>query len=279
MKVVTVATKSDKYFPALRESCQRFGYELVVLGWGKKWKGFTWRFELLSDYLKTIPSDEPVCFVDAYDVIMLRPAEIMKKRFLQSNQNIIFAFDECQDKELEASNVDMFKTCDGKRLNAGTYIGYASSIIDMIAEVCSSFKCDARYGNDQQILTQYCDKKAHFHIDTRRDFFLILNEGYDKKIVPSEYGITFDENNELIFKSSHTPCVLHAPGQTNINEITRIMGLKSNVEFDWKIYFKYSFLPYLPGKIQYYAPMLMTIAVVIIICILFVLTWTKFHCR
>jgi hypothetical protein len=57
MKLVTVATHNDKYFPALQESCDRLGYNLVILGWGEKWQGFAWRFKLVRDYLETQPPE------------------------------------------------------------------------------------------------------------------------------------------------------------------------------------------------------------------------------
>ena len=36
MKLVTVATRSERYFPFLLESCERHGAKLEVLGWGQK---------------------------------------------------------------------------------------------------------------------------------------------------------------------------------------------------------------------------------------------------
>ncbi len=254
MKVVTVATKSDKYFESLVDSCKRFNYELVVLGWNQKWGGFTWRFDLFQEYLYTLPEEEIVCFIDAYDVIMLRDSKIMEERFKKSGKRVIFAWDNCQDPILEQKNVEIFGSCKGKRINAGTYIGYSKDILRMIQESCKMYDCKDRYANDQKNLNKYCSKVDYIHADTDREIFLIINEGYDTKILPGKFGITFDKDNKLVFKNKYTPCVLHAPGQTNINAIVKQMGLKGgDVEFSSRIYWEYVVLAYLPDILKRYA--------------------------
>lgn len=39
IKVICVATKSSGYYDILKESCMKNNYELITLGWGKKWQG------------------------------------------------------------------------------------------------------------------------------------------------------------------------------------------------------------------------------------------------
>jgi len=66
MLVVTVATHPDGYFPVLQEACKRHRLKLKVLGFGQKWLGFAWRFQLMQEFLQSIPEDEIVVFVDGY---------------------------------------------------------------------------------------------------------------------------------------------------------------------------------------------------------------------
>ena len=72
LHIVTFATESKYYFPYLQESCRRNGKELEVLGYGEKWEGFNWRYIKMIEYLKGLPEDDIVCFVDGYDVICTR---------------------------------------------------------------------------------------------------------------------------------------------------------------------------------------------------------------
>jgi hypothetical protein len=55
---VTVATHSERYFPYLKLSAEKYGHHLVILGWGQKWQGLTWKFQPMKEYLKSIPKDE-----------------------------------------------------------------------------------------------------------------------------------------------------------------------------------------------------------------------------
>ena len=85
MKAITVATENNGYFETLKESSMRYNYHLVVLGYEQEWKGFGWRLNLVLEYLKTLPSDEIVIVVDAYDVIFLRDSKELKEEFLKMN--------------------------------------------------------------------------------------------------------------------------------------------------------------------------------------------------
>ena len=72
MKIITVATHSESYFPIFEESCKKNNLELIVLGFGQKWQGFSWRFKLISDYIENLPLNEVIIISDAYDVIVLQ---------------------------------------------------------------------------------------------------------------------------------------------------------------------------------------------------------------
>src|SRR5581483_2861422 len=81
MIVCTVATHSDRYFPSLLHSCQRHGCNLKVLGWGQKWQGFAWRWQLVRDFLASQPDTQVVMFIDPFDVIVLRDSRVILKTF------------------------------------------------------------------------------------------------------------------------------------------------------------------------------------------------------
>ena len=74
--ILTNATHSEGYFPALQAACARAGVPLHVLGWSERWTGFASKQRRLLQWLRavSISSDERaalryVCFVDAFDVI------------------------------------------------------------------------------------------------------------------------------------------------------------------------------------------------------------------
>jgi hypothetical protein len=70
MKIITVATHSQAYFPALKDSARRYNVDLIVLGWGEKWLGFGWKLRMIRDYLKSLSGDEIVMVIDAFDTLI-----------------------------------------------------------------------------------------------------------------------------------------------------------------------------------------------------------------
>lgn len=88
MHIVTVCTHNDGWFDALRVSCERNQCQLSVLGWGHQWKGLTWKFLLMKQFLNQCQNDnEILVFVDAFDVIVLEPSHIIHERFCSLTRN------------------------------------------------------------------------------------------------------------------------------------------------------------------------------------------------
>ncbi len=81
MIVVTVATHERGYFKFLKESCKKHNLDLHVLGMGKVWEGFQWKYSLMKQFLRTRPVDEVVVFVDGYDVFALADEKTIESRF------------------------------------------------------------------------------------------------------------------------------------------------------------------------------------------------------
>ena len=79
MYALTVATENRGYLDALRESCGKAHVYLRILGFGKKWLGFTWRYGLLEEELIRIDEsgagDELAIILDGYDTIVCSNAK------------------------------------------------------------------------------------------------------------------------------------------------------------------------------------------------------------
>ena len=134
MKLITVATHSDGYFPFLMESCKRHNASshLTILGWQQKWLGFNWRNNLVLNFLESIPKPdhEVVCFIDAYDVILLKDFETLEETFKNhphSKHAIIVSIEQIKSIRAKIGSL-YFGKCQGHSINAGCYIGYASNI-------------------------------------------------------------------------------------------------------------------------------------------------------
>ena len=65
MKIITYATHSEGLFETIKKN-----KDLVVLGYGTKWKGFVYRDKIILDYLNTLPDDEIIVLIDGFDTVI-----------------------------------------------------------------------------------------------------------------------------------------------------------------------------------------------------------------
>ena len=209
LHIVTVATESKYYFPYLQESCRRNGKELEVLGMGEKWEGFNWRYTKMIEYLKGLPEDDIVCFVDGYDVLCTRDLREIIPVFLEIKERegckMVVGFDNMNDNKLfEFISYFLFDRCKNKALNAGTYLGFVKDILKIIAKVYNlNPKNDA---DDQMLLTQYCKNNQNdIYIDANNQLFLTFCETGEL------YQYVKIENNYLTYKNEN-PFFIHAGG-------------------------------------------------------------------
>lgn len=225
LHIVTVATESKYYFPYLVESCKRHGKKLEVLGFGEKWTGLSMKIRLMVDYLKKIPENDIVCFVDGYDVICVRDLNELKGEFIRlsktHNCKIIVAEDKHQNILFSQIGIYMF----GNNINSGTYMGYSKDILNLLTTIRSTNNKDSI---DDQILinTHYNSDPTIFFIDYNSELFYtkcnILQE-IDKDVIVS--------NNEVYF-NNNKPFFIHAPSGYFDGLLTK---LNYNYVYNYKI--------------------------------------------
>ena len=227
MKLVTVATRSDGYFPYLMMSCKRHNIKLDVLGWGEPWQGWMWRMRLVREYLESCRDDEPVCFIDAYDVIVLQPLHVLEQKFekmVPSKQEcIVVAQDIAQPSMIEAIAVVMFGRCKGLRINAGTYVGRAAAIRGLLDAMCSDGACNNIKADDQVLLTKLCAATpGALIIDTDQELFLTV-ANHRRNLDFEACGIEIRDDHVLRLKRKNKadtfPCILHAPATTRMDTV------------------------------------------------------------
>jgi hypothetical protein len=230
MKIVTVATKSERYYPYLKESAERHNHEFVTLGWEQKWRGFGWRFKLMKEYLQSLPSNELICFIDGYDVILLQDPKTIEDKYNRltggDKTKIVCAIDRSYGTDLEKMLVNAwssfyFYKMDSEMVNAGTYIGHSSTLLEIYDSMCKEFTCDDN-SDDQIILQQYILKhKNQFIIDINNEIFLTVTAPLTK-ITLGKDNISF-ENNRIKYKDKY-PSILHAPGNSDMDDIIEVLG-------------------------------------------------------
>jgi hypothetical protein len=231
VKIVTVATESKYYFPYLQETIKTNNNELIVLGLGEKWQGFSWRYELMLNYLKTLQSDDIVCFVDGYDVLCLRNLNELPNAFFKIKKEtgckIIVGFSNYENKVNKYINYFYFGECNKKSLNAGTYIGLAKDLLNVINKL---YKIKDPKKDDQIMLNQYCiDNPTDIYIDDLSQIFLAISNPY--KNINSKLLI----KNKKVYFNNEQPFFIHAYGNTYMDNLLIKLGYK-NVTVSKDIY-------------------------------------------
>ena len=235
MKLVTVATHSQSYFPFLLESCERYGAELVVLGFNQPWQGFNQRNVLMEQYLKSLPPNEVVCFIDAYDVLLLRPLKDLEDLFINFNKitgaRIVVGCDQDASGKVTLGSRFFFGACNNKYINAGTYIGYASDLHEMVTYSLNKISDDVK-ADDQVILRKYCSATKTVHIDCDRIFFLTF-AGYKHMPFPIKHhkvNIIVDPVSHDLYYNNIRPFFAHGAGKINMMNLLEALGYDISAE-------------------------------------------------
>jgi hypothetical protein len=230
--IVTVATHDDFYLPYLKKTCEINNSELIILGYGEKWKGFNWKYQLVSKFLKKLNNDDIVCFVDGFDVICTRDLKDFKKVFVELKNKYNFKLIVSEHKIVNNNDINSyfyyfllkiyFFECKNKSLNAGTYAGYVKDLIEILENI-NNLNNNSK-ADDQILLTKYCNSNSNnIYIDTKGELFLTLENPY-KNI---DHLFKFKNNN--IYYNGYQPFFIHGPGETYLDNIL----IKMNINYDY----------------------------------------------
>lgn len=243
IKIITVATSEQGYLKWLKESCKKNGTELIVLGMGMKWGGYVMKFQLMNEFLKSQNDKDIVCFIDAYDVLMLKNVEDLKRDFIsfteKHNSKIICAldadinigFDPVDDLIQKLINKEFSVYENEIRINSGTYIGYVKDLKTMNNKIEKISKENDEVDDQKLLNIFYSSNQNLISIDSNSEFFKVIS------------STKTDEYNG-------NPYFLHRTGNGLMINIIEKLGYKiSNKE---KVDLIFDSLEFLGKKIPYH---------------------------
>jgi hypothetical protein len=169
MKIITYATHSYGFFDEMIKK----NPEIVVLGMGTKWEGFTVKAKVVLNYLNTLPDDEIVIVVDGFDTIIKR-TEGIEEAFKNMNTGVLVSkednsgFSKIMPKFLEKYiKKRVFGYCkDNFIANSGLLMGY-NSYVKQVYNIMGSNNSD----DDQRNLNNACQSLPFLKIDTNNQIF------------------------------------------------------------------------------------------------------------
>jgi len=280
INIVTYATHNQGYFDALKKSCKDNGNNLVVVGWNKKWKGFTDKFDGMMKYLEDQNDNDISIFVDAFDVINLENAETIYKKFKKFDKPIVFANDNHSSNILIHIISNITFPEHGKFIiNSGTYIGYNWALKQLFT-IIKEYSLKTNETDDQRILNSlYKNNKTVQQlsdIDIEGDiFFVVIYKSPFDFITGAFNNIIYSNiNHETILKNiifnpltNRKPSFIHGVNNMNMNQICNKLNLpimKHTKKYNYHV------TPHLKFIINYYIikNLSLIVCVIILICLL-----------
>lgn len=246
MSIVTVAA-SDKYdakeMKYLLESAKRGGFNVDIVGIGKK---FSWlaRLRWYREYLEGLPTDKNqiVCFTDAYDVFYTSDLATVEQKFLEFDADIVWSAEKWYSCQL-SSDRDFYNTlCKEntgyKYLNAGTFMGYKSALLELFTDLMDGSLKDPLFIKDFAQETPSSDGIGgadqmwlSHHIRHNFDRYKIRFD-YQCKIfyIPCGDWDAIDNyvSDTMVVKSTgNRPCIIHVPWKTRYEHILKTLFERS----------------------------------------------------
>ena len=238
MKVICVATGEDGYYKNLQESARRFNFELITLGLGMKWGGFTMKFDLMNKYLQKMNDDELVIFIDAYDVFINKNSRDIHEAFKEFNKPILFS------SEFTNPNYSYFfllehiafKKCKNTIINGGCYMGYVHALKELFKLVCNVNDCNNHKLDDQKILNQLCNSHSDFFntniaIDySGKVFYTLKCDNFKSYLLPDMstcQSTLIKKDGKLINSRTNTePFIIHGPFNLKLDTFIEYKGFE-----------------------------------------------------
>lgn len=125
VEIVTYANKSHGLFEELVHN--EYDVPVRVLGWGRKWNGYSDKSKGLLEYINESKEDDDIIvFIDGFDSKINKDPKDVEEIFKSYDCRVLFS----KDPESFSKYVtrQVFPTCGDGVVNAGMYAGYAKEL-------------------------------------------------------------------------------------------------------------------------------------------------------
>jgi len=241
--LLTVATDNNDCLQRYIFTCNRYGFNPIVLGLDEEWSGGDMlngigggqKIILLKKYLDKITDDKLIIFTDSYDVVandnlmflLLKYNELYKNKIVFASEPFCWPDESLKEKYPTA----LYKN---KYLNSGLFMGMSNDVKKMLSD------CDIKPTDDDQLFytNKYLDSLNNSKgicIDYKNRLFMCMN-GQQHRIRISDKQYIYDNI------SKERPVFIHANGDLDIkflfNHFTNICYSFWNPTYGYKNYLK-----------------------------------------
>ena len=210
-------------FKTLVKSATANNINIHINGIGVKWKDFSNKLENFHKFLENVDDNKIVMSLDAYDVIIFDNAENIKKKFKEFDKPLVFSAEKVCSPDRNIS--DKYPNQDDifKYVNAGTYMGYAWRIKEMLNEFkktnynCLTYDTNKYHEkvDDQRCLTRYylnnLNNQNDIALDHKQKIWSVATTTKREDYDMTNYSYLY---NKITNEKS---CILHTNGPSSRN--------------------------------------------------------------
>mgnify|MGYP001570236191 CR=1 FL=1 len=212
---VTVATGDREQAAGLMESFARFGVSCVNLGAEKAYPAHGTKVVLLREFLADKPELEIICYVDAFDVLLIRDPIGIETAFEALKAEIVFYAEGyftykrnrfCRFRAKRRLPSRFWTNTEYRYLNAGCIVGYAGPLRNFLA----ALPVGAHTPCDQTPMVDYWIKNpSKLALDFQQTLFTGTGgrEGFEKE------DFDFDSRSIRNRLTDTQPFFVHFPGK------------------------------------------------------------------
>jgi hypothetical protein len=217
LHLVTVATHSERYLPVLEKQAEDKGLKIEKLGMGKKYIGHYMKDMEMIAYLKTVPPEDIVIFVDGFDSLILSDKNEIMDKFLSKKCKMLLSVENIGG--LSFIHDAVFEKIDGNYLNSGLYMGYAGFMLEFLETMYSDEDFDKK-SNQKTWMRQLnrlgkVNKMGGIKFDVESDLFL------NHSFTTSNYPIIKDKR---VYLYDSKPCFIQGTGCEDMSGIIKETG-------------------------------------------------------
>lgn len=200
MKVVSFITEHNRCSKNLEKSLQKYNYDYIFIGLGKKWINFIDKIKGYLDYILVTDYDYYI-LIDGYDMLACRGDLNYKgDNIICGGEKFCFSYNGVPINKY--GSISMFEK--RKYLNSGFCLGRRDRLIDLYSWVIKTSNQTKIY-DDQKLICMYANK--YNTIDVDLDSKLVFNT--ITTIDKNNFAI---KNNKLLILSTQTnPYFIHFP--------------------------------------------------------------------
>ena len=190
VEVVTYATHSFGNYENLINN--KHGIKITTLGWGKPWKGLMYKYIDLYDYIKDMPDNRIIVFLDGFDVWVRGDLNELMSIYNKKGYRLVYSYDRANIyvlshvSDIFSENSFISKSFkrnlfpsshpSGNNLNTGMYMGQVRYLRPVLKHIIDYAQERNEINADQRITNIVADKFDFIDIDTEERLFRnILN--------------------------------------------------------------------------------------------------------